>query len=186
MVKDEPPLIQLVISGDCPTISMVTEPVKFSNRESRENLPDDYVYWGLLHPPDSCDLSRDSLGEALRSDPAELALKITSHWDSSIRSLLELQEKSFTSGLHVYSASPELGTWEPSAYISVLRDALHLMSPSGGLGAVAALNDAAALAQIIANEQGVLSVPSGLKFERAMRNFARLVFTRISQQDRRR
>ena len=46
------------------------------------------------------------------------------------------------------------------------------MSPSGGVGAVAALNDAAALAQIIADEQGALSVELIEKFEQMMKKFA--------------
>ena len=46
------------------------------------------------------------------------------------------------------------------------------MSPSSGIGAVAALNDATALAQIIADEQRVLSVESVGEYEQLMRNFA--------------
>ena len=74
--------------------------------------------------------------------------------------------------MRVYSASPEIGTWEPSSHITLLGDAIHLMSPSSGVGAVAALNDAAALAQIIADEQGVLSVESVGEYEQLIRNFA--------------
>ena len=69
--------------------------------------------------------------------------------------MLELQEKSLTSGIHVYSASPELTAWEPSAHITIWGDAIHPMSPSVGVGAVAALDDAAALARAIADYQGV-------------------------------
>ena len=151
---------------------MVSEPGEFFNRETRNDLPQDYVHWGLLFPKDTCGLSEDGLNKALHLNPSGLALEITSQWDPSIRSLLELQDKSLTSGMRVYSASPDIGSWEPSSYITVLGDAVHLMSPSGGVGAVAALNDAATLAQIIADEQGALSVESIRNFEQIMKNFA--------------
>ena len=172
VVKDESPVIQSIISGFCPLITMVTEPVEFSNRGSRDYLPQDYVHWGLLFPKDSCGLGEDALNEVLRSNSSGLALEITSQWHPSIRSLLELQDKSVTLGMRVYSASPEIGTWESSSHITLLGDAIHLMSPSGGVGAVAALNDAATLAQIIADEQGVLSVESVGEYEQQMRSFA--------------
>ncbi len=172
VVKDESPIIQSIISGLRSSITMVTEPVEFSNRESRDDLPQDYVHWGLLFPKDSCGFGEDGLNEALRSNPSGLALEITSQWDPSIRSLLELQDKSLTSGMRVYSASPEIGSWESSPHVTMLGDAIHLMSPSGGVGAVAALNDAAALAQIIAEKRGVLSVESIGKFEQMMKDFA--------------
>ena len=165
-------MIQSIISGFCSWITIITEPVEFSNRGSRDYLPQDYMHWGLLFPEDSYGLSEDALNEALRSNSLGLALKITSQWHPSIRSLLKLQDKSLTSGMRVYSASPEIGTWEPSSHITLLGDAIHLMSPSGGVGAVAALNDTVALAQIIADEQGVLSVESVGEYKQLMRNFA--------------
>lgn len=170
VVKDETPIIQSIISGVDSPITMVTEPVEFPNRGSRDYLPQDYVHWGLLFPRDSCGLQEDGLNEALRSSPADLALELTSQWDPSIQSLLELQDRSLTSGMRVYSASPEIGTWEASPHVTILGDAIHLMSPSGGVGAVAALHDAVNLAQII-DEQGV-SVESIRQFERRMKEFA--------------
>ena len=172
VVKDESPIIQSIISCVCSSITMVTEPVEFFNPEHRNDLPRDYVHWGLLFPKDSCGLGEDKLNKALRSNPSALALEITSQWDPSIRSLLELQDKSLTSGMRIYSASPEIGSWETSPHITVLGDAIHLMSPSGGVGAVAALNDAAALARIITDEQGVLSVESIQNYEQMMKEFA--------------
>ena len=172
VVKDDTPVIQSIISGVCSSVTMVSEPVEFVNREIRNDLPQDYVHWGLLFPKDTCGLGEDGLNEALHSNPSGLALEITSQWDPSIRSLLELQDKSLTSGMRVYSACPEIGSWEPSSHITVMGDAVHLMSPSGGVGAVAALNDAVTLAQIIVDERGVLSVESIGKFEQMMKNFA--------------
>ena len=118
------------------------------------------------------------MNEALRSNPAGPALNNTSHRDPSIRSLVNLQQSSLTSGMHVYSASPKMEAWEASAQMTVLGDAIHLMSPSGGVGAVAAINDAAALAQVIADQQGVPSVHSVSKIEQTIRYSARVCLRR--------
>ena len=96
------------------------------------------------------------MNKALHSNPSRLAaLEITSQWNPPTRSLLELQNKSLTSGMRVYSASPDIESWEPSSHTTVLGDAADLMSPSGGVGVVVAFNDAAALAlaQVIADER---------------------------------
>lgn len=172
VIRDETPIIQSIISGVCSSITMVTEPVEFPSRGSRDGLPQDYVHWGLLFSKSSCGLGEKKFNEALRSNPSKLALEITSQWHPSIRSLLELRDVSLTSGMRVYSYSPEMQMWEPSPHVTVLGDAIHLMSPSGGVGAVAALNDAAALAQIIADDQGSPSVESIEKYEQMMREFA--------------
>ena len=180
MVKDDTPVIQSIITGVCSSVTMVSESGEFFNREIRNDLPQDYVHWGLLFPKDTCGLGEDGLNEASHSSPSGLALQITSQWDPPIRSLLELQDKSLTSGMRVYSACPEIGSWEPSSHITVLGDAVHLMSPSGGVGAVATADGVANLAQIIADKQGVLSVESIGKFEQMVKHFAGLCLRRSS------
>jgi 2-polyprenyl-6-methoxyphenol hydroxylase-like FAD-dependent oxidoreductase len=172
---DQTPILQSIISGDAP-ITLVSEPCHFSNRDTHPDLPEDYVHWGLLFHKNSLGLGEEELNEALRSNSPELALVITSEWDPSIRSLIELQDRSLTSGMRVHSASPEIERWTPSASVTVLGDAVHVMSPSGGVGAVAALNDASVLAQIIA-EEGI-SVQSIGKFEQIMRGFAEVCIKR--------
>lgn len=60
--------------------------------------------------------------------------------------------------------------WEPSDKITVIGDAVHAMSPSGGVGAVSALVDGASLAKTIATK-GISRESIG-EFEKAMREFA--------------
>ena len=175
VVRDQTPIIQSIVSGDA-LITLISEACRFSNRDTHPDLPKDYVHWGLLFHKDSLGLGEEELNEALRSNSPELALDITSEWDPSIRSLLELQDRSLTSGMRVYSASPEIENWTPSAIVTALGDAIHVMPPSGGVGAVAALNDAVVLSQIIA-EQGI-SVQSIGKFEQIMRGFAEVCIKR--------
>lgn len=169
VVHDRTPMLQNIISGESP-VTLVSELVQFPNRSTRTDLPRDYVHWGLLFPRNLCALGEVELDEALHSRSPDLALDVTSEWDPSIRSLIQLQDRALTMGMRVYSASPELKAWNPSANVTVLGDAIHVMSPSGGVGAVAALNDATALAQIVAEEE--ISVASIGKFEEISRAFA--------------
>lgn len=175
VVLDQTPILQSIISGDAP-ITLVSELCHFSNRDTHPDLPEDYIHWGLLFHKDSLGLGEEELNEALRSNAPELVLDITSEWDPSIRSLIELQDGSLTTGMRVYSASPEIESWTPSAVVTGLGDAIHVMSPSGGVGAIAALNDAAVLSQIIA-EEGISAQSIG-KFEQIMRGFAEVCIKR--------
>lgn len=43
---DPTPLLQEIIFGDTP-IAFLVEPVQFPDRNSRADLPDEYLYWGL-------------------------------------------------------------------------------------------------------------------------------------------
>ena len=172
VIRDQCPLLQSIITNTDSSMTMVSEAVEFPNRRIRDDLPPDYVHWGLLFPRAACGYSEDELNEALLSDASGLAIELTSRWHPSIRSLLELQDKSLTSGMKVYSASPSLTMWESSPHVTLLGDAVHLMSPSGGVGAVAALHDAVVLAKIVADGHGVMSIDSVSNFERQMKEFA--------------
>ena len=117
-----------------------------------------------------------SLTEELKLRPSQLALDITSEWHPSIRALLELQDSSLTTGMRIFSATPHIGDWTTSAQITLMGDAVHLMSPTGGVGASAALNDAATLAAIIV-ERGVSS-QSVNQYEQAMKGFTEVCLRR--------
>lgn len=59
----------------------------------------------------------------------------------------------------------------------MLGDAIHPMSPAGGVGAVTALNDAAMLAHVISEKEGFVTVQSVAEYEQKTRNFARCLST---------
>ncbi|OCL05430.1 FAD/NAD(P)-binding domain-containing protein [Glonium stellatum] len=175
VIRDQTPTIQSIISGDGP-VTLVSEPCHFTNRESYSYLPDDYVHWGILFRKDSLALGDQELDEALKQDSPGLALDITGEWDPSIRSLIELQDKSLTSGMRVYSADSKIQDWTSSAHVTVLGDAVHVMSPSGGVGAVAALNDAFELMRAITHEG--ISTESISRYEQRMKGFAEVCIRR--------
>ena len=62
--------------------------------------------------------------------------------------------------LPILSARPDIPTWKSSGYVTLIGDAIHVMSSTVGVGAVMALRDAATLAKLI-EEEGA----SGESFE---------------------
>ncbi|KAK7992144.1 hypothetical protein PG988_000938 [Apiospora saccharicola] len=180
VVRDETPLLQSIITGRDSPVVMVCEPCHFSpgDRDRRPDLiPDDYVHWGILFSSSGLGVPDPDLGDD--DDAVALALDITGEWDPSIRSLIELQDRELTHGMRVLSAPAALPEWEPSDRVTVLGDAVHVMSPSGGVGAVAAIHDACLLAGILAQE-GHSKVSIG-KYERGMREFAKKCIDRSNE-----
>lgn len=74
--------------------------------------------------------------------------------------------------MRVLSAPEDNPAWKASSRDTVMGDAVHVMSPTGGVGAVAALHDAVQLLRTI-SEDGV-TASSNKKFEDSMRDFARI------------
>lgn len=148
--SDTAPLIQSILIGDSP-LTLLSEPIRFEpkSRSSISTLPGDYVYWVLIGrkeifaaPGAKVDLSD--------KEAANLSLELTKEWDPSIRSLFELQDVRQASTFRVVSATPEAPAWKPSGVVTLIGDAIHAMSPCGGVGANTALRDAAELARTIA------------------------------------
>ena len=170
IIRDQTPLLESIRSGESP-ISLVLEPIHFINQYRRGDLPADYVFWALIFHGHSSGLSQVQLTESLKSRAVELSKEMIEEWEPSIRSLLELQESSLTTGTRIYTVSPDLPIWTGSGHVTLMGDAIHIMAEPGGLGAVAALQDASTLAQIIA-EHGVTAT-SIAQYENMMRNYAR-------------
>ncbi|KJZ73754.1 hypothetical protein HIM_06872 [Hirsutella minnesotensis 3608] len=172
LVVDRTPITQ-TLDVDDTAVTLLLEPIRFSDTASRQGveLPADYIYWVLVAREHIFDVSRDvPLPRHSGRDVAALSLRITECWHPDIRSVLHLQDETQSSLLRVVSSSPELRPWAPSDRVTVIGDAIHVMSPCGGVGAVTALVDGANLAKTIAAEG--ISAGSIGEFERAMREFA--------------
>jgi len=129
-------------------LTLLLEPVRFQNNRHRSKLPDDYVYWVLIARADLFGKPDNELLRLNDADSAALSLKLTEEWDPSVRSLFELQDVAQSSTLRVSSSKPDIPFWSPNERIILLEDAVHAMSPCGGVGAVTALRDAAVLASM--------------------------------------
>ncbi|HEY9027956.1 MAG TPA: FAD-dependent monooxygenase, partial [Burkholderiaceae bacterium] len=91
-----------------------------------------------------------------------------------LRTLFEQGDIRTLAVLPVRSSPPEIAAWSPGP-VTLLGDAVHAMSPAGGVGANTALRDAAALARAMAGERSSLTAVSA--YETAMRAWARAAIT---------
>lgn len=171
LIVDKTPMTQTLDIDETP-LTLLLEPVRFQNNQHRNKLPGNYVYWVLIARADLFGKPDKELLRLNDTESAELSLKLTEEWDPSVRSLFELQDVAQSSTLRVSSAKPEIPIWEASERVTLIGDAVHAMSPCGGVGAVTALHDAAVLAAKL-GENGINSKSVGL-YEAEMRKYAGL------------
>ncbi|KAI9685960.1 MAG: hypothetical protein M1820_010698 [Bogoriella megaspora] len=163
--SDTAPLIQSILIGDSP-LTLLSEPIRFSASSRAATpipLPDDYVYWVLIGRKElfidtTINATQSKEDAAILDRGAEASarhsLELTKEWHPSLRALFELQDVNQCSTLRVVSAVPEIPGWQPSRSVTLVGDAIHAMSPCGGVGANTALRDAAELAALIVKARG--------------------------------
>ncbi|KAK7701557.1 hypothetical protein SLS64_010304 [Diaporthe eres] len=199
VVSDGAPMLQSCIIGDTP-VTLLLEPIRFS-KESRQahgqQLPADYVYWALIGPEKRFPLDeyRQNGANGVHASPKStllqrqgasgdncqapsLALGATTEWHPSLRSVLELQDPSQATLIRVASQVAEIPAWEPSAGVTLLGDAIHPMSPCGGVGANTAICDAASLSKVLVASNGSPVADSVGTFESDMRRRANINIVR--------
>ena len=98
-------------------------------------------------------------------------------WDPTLRRIFAECDPATIVGMR-FRQSTLVDPW-PATTVTVLGDAIHNMTPVGGLGANSALRDAAALAQqLIAVRDGAPLVPAIAAYETRMRDWG---FTAVRQ-----
>ncbi len=128
---------------------------------------DDYILCGLIAdhralPGDVTELD----GETLRG----LAVDMAHGWDPALRRMIADCDPATAIGMR-FRQSTLVDPW-PATTVTVLGDAIHNMTPVGGLGANSALRDAAALAgQLVAVRGGAPLVPAIATYETRMREW---------------
>jgi 2-polyprenyl-6-methoxyphenol hydroxylase-like FAD-dependent oxidoreductase len=108
------------------------------------DLPDvaDYVRWAMILPPDG--LPGDT--------PQEAVLSRIASWHPDVRALVEQADPDNSVVLPIRVVEPR-GRWTPGP-VTLLGDAAHATSPTGGNGANTALRDAALLASCLTAAAG--------------------------------
>ncbi len=169
LVLERTPMTQMLDVDETP-LTLLLEPVRFQKNEHRRKLPMNYIYWVLIARTAVFGRETSELQRLNGEESARLSLAMTEEWHPDFRALFELQDVTQSSTLRVGSAHPDIAPWEPSARVTLIGDAIHVMSPCGGVGAVTAIRDAALLSRII-GEEGVSATSIG-KYESEMRTYA--------------
>lgn len=156
---------------------LMFESIQFPHAKeiSTIDIPDPYMYWVLVVHRSRIPSSDQNSWHLSPEGAAELANELTSSWNSQIRTILEMSNKSQTSIRSILSANLEITPWVPSSRVTLLGDAAHVMPPTGAMGANTALRDAADLAQRITSAGGVSHMNETVigAYEANLREFAK-------------
>ncbi|MGA8035034.1 MAG: NAD(P)/FAD-dependent oxidoreductase [Candidatus Acidiferrales bacterium] len=103
---------------------------------------DDYMMWILVAP-------HAEIAHASQSPAAlhETARALTRTWHPALQNILARADVSATFPIPIRS-SKRIAAWQPTR-ITFLGDAIHAMTPAGGIGANTALRDAALLSYLL-------------------------------------
>lgn len=131
----------------------------------------DYLMWLQLARAEDYPIAEEELWKA---DPAtlhRLALDMLDGWHPDLRGLVECADQPETFPLAIRAVLP-VPEW-PTTNITLLGDAIHAMTPIGGLGGNTALRDAALLArQLTAVDRGERELQAAIaEYETQMRDY---------------
>jgi len=111
-------------------------------------LVEDYLYWAFVGP-------RECFGFTTKAELppggpplGAIVACLTYDWHRDLRALFDAADRTTLAVMPIRSAALPR-PWTPSP-VTILGDAIHVMSPAGGLGANTALEDAASLAAWLA------------------------------------
>ncbi|MNG87361.1 6-hydroxynicotinate 3-monooxygenase precursor [compost metagenome] len=146
-----PELMQGVSVIFADALSLVIEPMRFQAPMAQlaaEYAPDcrltpvdDYLYWACIGAAERLG------GPPMAGDMADLQARVrrfSQGWDPALQTLLTLADP-LSLSLRPIQVTTTMPVWNGER-IAFLGDAIHAMSPAGGLGANTALADAASLA----------------------------------------
>ncbi|KAJ3926362.1 MAG: hypothetical protein NXY57DRAFT_1043334 [Lentinula lateritia] len=172
-------------------LSLLTEPLYFSDEAKAlstkvlPNASEDYIYWVLSGTPDTFELPDSQFLYLSPEQTVQHSLKITEKWSPAIRTVLELQTVEQAAPLRISSVVPQLPYWEPSSLVTLLGDSVHVMSPTGGVGANTALRDSSALCEVLrkafVENKGSVSAEAIGTYEADMRVYASEAVDRSQQ-----
>lgn len=103
---------------------------------------------------------------------AEISRERTANWHPKLRAVLEQQNDDEAAFLKMSTAHPDgVPEWQNEPRVTIMGDAVHCMTPAGGVGANTALRDAAFIGKLLKEKGGWYE---GLtdEYEREMRGYA--------------
>jgi 2-polyprenyl-6-methoxyphenol hydroxylase-like FAD-dependent oxidoreductase len=103
---------------------------------------------------------------------ADLSRQLTARWHDRLRPIFEEQIDDEAVFLKMSTSSPDgVPGWDNEPRVTLIGDAVHAMTPAGGVGANTALRDAALLGRMLADAGGGMKGLTA-EYEREMRVYA--------------
>jgi 2-polyprenyl-6-methoxyphenol hydroxylase-like FAD-dependent oxidoreductase len=148
----------------------------YAEEITEPQLPDPYMYWVLCTQISQLPITREKSWHISSQESASISRELTKSWSPSLRAIFDMQDSSQSAIRSILSAMPEIAPWEPSSRVTLLGDAIHVMPPTGAMGANTALRDAADLAHRISLAGGVDGVDKAVigDYEASLRDFAKM------------
>lgn len=127
--------------------------------------------WVLVGSPGSFSAPDDDF--SITGKPAaHLSRELTARWHDRLRPIFEEQIDDEAVYLKMSTSSPDgVPEWDSEPRVTLIGDAVHAMTPAGGVGANTALRDAALLGRLLA-EGGGWHDGLTASYEREMRPYA--------------
>jgi 2-polyprenyl-6-methoxyphenol hydroxylase-like FAD-dependent oxidoreductase len=131
----------------------------------------DYLMWAVTAPGPSFGLPDPELLALPPAGLHKLATGAIAGWHRTLRALVDRAEVEETFAVRINTAEPT-PPW-PSGRVTVIGDAIHAMSPTGGSGANTALTDATVLrAALVAAARGETPLTEAIRgYEDRMRDY---------------
>jgi 2-polyprenyl-6-methoxyphenol hydroxylase-like FAD-dependent oxidoreductase len=125
----------------------------------------DYVFWAYIAKRGAYPAERDDDGTRLR----DMAASMMDGWHPSLLRMVAESDPGTVAAAVIKSMAP-VPAW-PASRITLLGDAIHNMTPMGGIGANTALRDASLLAGKLAGVRQEALVSAIGQYEAAMREY---------------
>jgi 2-polyprenyl-6-methoxyphenol hydroxylase-like FAD-dependent oxidoreductase len=127
--------------------------------------------WVLVGSPGTFSAPNDDFS-VTGKPAADLSRALTAGWHDRLRPIFEGQIDDEAAFLKMSTSSPDgVPEWNNEPRVTLIGDAVHAMTPAGGVGANTALKDAALLGRLLADagdwKEGLTE-----KYEREMRVYA--------------
>jgi 2-polyprenyl-6-methoxyphenol hydroxylase-like FAD-dependent oxidoreductase len=127
--------------------------------------------WVLVGAPGTFSAPNDDFSIAGKP-AADLSRALTAGWHDRLRPIFDDQIDDEAVFLKMSTSSPDgVPEWNNEPRVTLIGDAVHAMTPAGGVGANTALKDAALLGRLLA-DAGAWREGLTAQYERAMRAYA--------------
>ncbi|WP_278352175.1 FAD-dependent oxidoreductase [Chryseobacterium gleum] len=113
----------------------------------------DYFYWAFIGNPKVFGMVKSDFYSHSTEDILNAVHKVTHQWHPQLKALFQHADRSSLSVTPIRSSLPK-EPWK-SGNITTLGDAVHTMSPAGGVGANTAFTDAALLTRYLIRKNSI-------------------------------